>query len=216
MVQAQTTSNFLDFETVLRQKGVPMHWTITDTLNLPPMYRLAAEEKPELWAWNFKQTTERQIVISVLAGKSQVFTRQDISFLKMVAENLESKLLEVCLFRELDDKNKELAEALTIIHDKNEVITSIVEQQKGVIDLRTQEIANKNARLLEISVLNAHHVREPLSRILGLISLVDYYPNSEGIKEEIIPKLRISATDLDLALQDVIIKATSDLIELKA
>ncbi len=90
-----------------------------------------------------------------------------------------------------------------------------MEQQQDTIRLRTQEIAAKNEKLLEISVLNAHQVREPLSRMLGLISIFDYY-EAEQLKSEIIPMLKQSSTDLDNALQEVVTKATEDLITLKA
>lgn len=216
-IQLQSASGYLDYETALLEKGIPLHYHLaTDDIPLPELYRSASIIEPELWGWNFQQAHDRQIIVSLLSGKSQVFTKKDISFLKMVAESLESKLLEVCLFQELDAKNQALGNALTTIHEKNEVITSIVEHQKEIIDQRTQEIAAKNARLLEISVLNAHHVREPLSRILGLISVFDYYDTLEDIQSDIIPKLKISSADLDSALQDVIDKATTDLLELKA
>ncbi|PSR55498.1 hypothetical protein AHMF7605_19290 [Adhaeribacter arboris] len=213
----QSTSGYFAYETVLLEKGIPLHYNLDiDTIPLPEVYRSLTIAEPELWGWNFKQAQDRQIIVSLLSGKSQVFTKKDISFLKMVAESLESKLLEVCLFLELDAKNQELGNAVTTIHEKNGVITSIMEHQKEIIEQRTQEIATKNARLLEISVLNAHHVREPLSRILGLISVFDYYDSLADIQREVLPKLKISSADLDSALQDVINKATSDLIELKA
>jgi light-regulated signal transduction histidine kinase (bacteriophytochrome) len=113
-------------------------------------------------------------------------------------------------------KSKELEDAFVTVKEKNAVISSIIKQQKEIIKLRTQEIANKNKRVLAISILKAHNVQEPFSRILGLISLVDHYHPSDEIKIGIIPKLKESSTDLDLALQDVITRATTDLVELKA
>ncbi|QMU27248.1 hypothetical protein [Adhaeribacter radiodurans] len=60
------------------------------------------------------------------------------------------------------------------IKEKNEVITSIVEYQKEIIEQVTQEIAAKNAWLPEISVLKSHRVPKPLSQILGLITVFNY------------------------------------------
>ena len=68
---------------------------------------------------------------------------------------------------------------------------------------------------MQISALNAHNVREPLSRILGLINMLDI-ERSEEILNEIIPLIKISANDLDIALQNVINYATKDLLKLKA
>lgn len=208
--------HYLAYEELLHEKGIPMFWPDPYVFNLPEAYQVPASEEAELWGWCFNHGQQREIIVSLLAGKSQQFTKKHIPFLTLVAENLESKLLELCLFRELDEKNLKLQDALTTIHSKNKEISSIIEVQKEIIGMRTQELSAKNEKLLEISVLNAHHVREPLSRILGLISVMEYYKSVEEIKVEVLPRLRKSSQDLDLALQDVISKATKDLVELKA
>ena len=79
----------------------------------------------------------------------------------------------------------------------------IVDQQKEVIDDRTKKLKEKNKELAEISQLNAHTVREPLSRILGLIEISDYY-SAEELKTEVLDHLKTSSEDLDKALKDVI------------
>lgn len=162
---------------------------------------LAAEEQPELWGWNFSNNNDRQIIVTVLAGTSKKFSKKDIPIVKLVSETLESKLLELLLFKELDDKNA--------------IINKIIEDQKEIIAERTHELELKNKRLLEISVLNAHSVREPLSRIMGLVSLFEIL-SPEAIEEEVIPHLKTSASNLDDALKEVILKATADLKHLKA
>ena len=98
---------------------------------------------------------------------------------------------------------------------KNNIISRISENQKEVIKNRTSEIANKNKTLLEISVLNAHNVREPLSRIIGLIDLLDDDETEESIRE-LIPLIKISSVDLDAALKEVIDHAIKDALEYKA
>mgnify|MGYP000229865445 CR=1 FL=1 len=82
-------------------------------------------------------------------------------------------------------------------------ISKIVDQQKEGIDDRTKELKEKNKELAEISQLNAHTVREPLSRILGLIEISDYY-SAEELKTEVLDHLKTSSEDLDKALKDVI------------
>lgn len=201
-IDVQEKMDYLPFENDLKEKGIPLLWSDLQTFDLPEEYRIASAEEPQLWGWCFNHGQEREIIVSLLSGKSQGFSKKNILFLTLVAENLESKLLELCLFRELDEKNAH--------------ISSIIEVQKEIIALRTQELSAKNAQLLEISVLNAHHLREPLSRILGLISVMEYYKSFDEIKRDVLPRLRKSSNDLDIALQDVIERATKDLIELKA
>ncbi|MBF9252782.1 hypothetical protein I2I11_05740 [Pontibacter sp. 172403-2] len=216
-ITEQRTPGYMAFEKLLLERQIPMHWSDLQELNLPRHYTLPPEEQGELWGWLIQNDAERHIVVSVLAGRSRIFTRKDITFLKLVAESLEAKLFELCLLQELDENNKQLQRAFDTIHEKNTEISSIMAYQQEVITDRTREIAAKNARLLEVSVLNAHTVREPLSRILGLVNLLEMRQWSlEEIKEQILPRLRLSAQDLDGALQEVIEMSTADLIKLKA
>jgi hypothetical protein len=193
-------NNLLGYEEELLQKKTPIYSDQISEMELPKEFDLPGEENGELWGWNFCND-DRQIIVSVLAGESRKFSKKDIPILKLVSETLESKLLELCLFKELDHKT--------------ETINRIIEDQKAIIELRTSEIEQKNKTLLGISVLNAHNIREPLSRIMGLTSLFEI-ETSQGIIEEIVPKMKISAADLDNALRSVIEKATADLIDLKA
>lgn len=207
-IMVQSEADYFYVENELLKKKIPVYWSEPTLFNLPENLSLPDSEEPKLWGWLFNNNTDRHMTVSVLSGKSRNFTPKDVVILKMVTEALETKLLEICLFQELE-------EAFNIIKDKNKIINSIIEQQKDVINLRTQEIADKNEKLLEISVLNAHQVREPLSRILGLISIFDYY-ETEQLKGEIIPMLKESSNDLDQALQEVINKATVNILTLKA
>ena len=215
-ITVEKQPGYLPFEEKLLADGVPKCWTNLPELNLQDeSYVLPADECGELWGWVIKNDEQRHIVVSVLAGKSQKFTRKDITFLKLVAENLEAKLFEICLLQELDNNNKQLEQAIQVINEKNNVISTIIESQQQVISDRTQEIAVKNEKLLEVSVLNAHSVREPLSRVLGLVNLLGIKQWSlEDINKDIMPRLKISAQDLDLALKQVIEISTTGLVDL--
>lgn len=190
----------LQYEKYLLEESIPKKWNDLSSLQLPACFYAIEDEQPELWGWNF-ENDESQILVSVLSGCRKKFTVNDITILKLVSHNLGTKLLELCLLKELDEKNS--------------VISAINRNQKKVIAERTTEIAIKNQTLLEISALNAHHLREPLSRILGLVNMLDDEKAEEFIKE-VIPILKISANDLDNALQNVINHATKDLSKLKA
>ncbi|GGZ54354.1 hypothetical protein [Mesonia mobilis] len=106
-------------------------------------------------------------------------------------------------FKPISETNKNLLAALNVINSQKAQISKIVDQQKEVIDDRTKELKEKNKELAEISQLNAHTVREPLSRILGLIEISDYY-SAEELKTEVLDHLKTSSEDLDKALKDVI------------
>lgn len=199
-VSVNEQPHYLEYEKQLIDENIPKRWNDLSCLNLPAFFLAVEDEQPELWGWNLAND-DRQITVSVFAGRRKRFNQKDITFLKLVSDNLETKLLELCLIKELDEKNN--------------IISGINKNQKKIIEERTAEIAIKNKTLLEISVLNAHNVREPLSRILGLVNMLDEEESEEFLKE-VIPLLKISANDLDIALQNVINRATKDLSQLKA
>jgi len=198
-IKVDKIAHYLPHEELLADKRNPQKWTGITSLQLSDSFLAIEDEDLELWGWNFVND-DRQVIVSVLSGSRKRFSQKDINFLKLVADNLETKLLELCLIKELDEKNH--------------IISQINEDQKEIITERTSEIAVKNKTLLEISVLNAHSVREPLSRILGLVSLLDA-ESEEDLYKEIIPMIKNSSNDLDKALQNVIDHTTKDLLELK-
>lgn len=200
-VEVLSEEAYLPHEQILLDQKRPQHWIHPELPMLPAGFVIPDEENAELWGWLF-ENDDRQIVVSLLSGKSKDFSRRNVTFVRLVAESLESKLLELCLFQVLDKKNA--------------VISTINQQQQEIITQRTQEIAAKNQRLLEISILNAHQVREPLSRILGLVQVTEYCKSLEDLQTKILPRLKKSSQDLDLTLREVIDKAGEELVNLKA
>ncbi|WP_231563336.1 hypothetical protein [Salegentibacter sp. Hel_I_6] len=76
-------------------------------------------------------------------------------------------------------------------------------------------MVEKNEKLLRISALNAHNVREPLSRIQGIVQLYEVF-DDKACREELLPKLKQSSEEMDQVLQEVIKMATTELNQLKA
>lgn len=186
---------------------IPKDW-IKENINTVEL------ENPNLWGWFFKKN-DRKITVTLIADKNKPFNTGDVDILKLAVDCFEAKFHEIYLAKQLDKKNKSLIEALKTIRDKNDQIQKIVENQQEIIEDRTREIVAKNKKLLHISALNAHNVREPLSRIQGLIQLFDLFDDQQ-IRDEIIPKLEKSAEEMDQVLQEVISMATNELSELKA
>lgn len=200
VVRESSTPCYLPYEEILLNENKPLEWKDISQLNLPGEFSLPPDEEGVLNGWNFF-SDERLVTVSVLSGKSKIFTQKDITFLQLVADNIGAKLFEICLVKKLDETNNEIKKINLL--------------QQEIIDERTKEIAGKNKVLLEISVLNAHALREPLARILGLIELINSGLDIDLVTE-IIPRLSQSSHDLDEALQDVINRTTKDLINLNA
>ena len=117
--------------------------------------------------------------------------------------------------KQLAIQNKNLTEAYETIKLKNELIETIVKNQQQTITKRTESIAEKNKKLLHISALNAHNVREPLSRIQGIVQLAELV-DTETFKSEMMPKLESTVNELDEVLHEVVEMASKEIVALKA
>ena len=89
-------------------------------------------------------------------------------------------------------------------------IEELVSEQEKVIALRTEELAsanlrlsNKNQKLVDLIQYNAHNMREPLTRILGLVAIMEDL-TIEEFYEEVWPHVGRAATDLDNSIRNVI------------
>ncbi len=191
-----------EFEKKLRNSGVPTISFNTEAGDVFNDMTGMVHPLGQTWGWNYQGGHDRDLTLCIALDPDQDLSSRDMTFLKLFAENLESKLLQLALYSELADKNKYLNEALRTIREKNSEIQAIMEQQNEVIELQTGELKAKNKKLLDISMLNAHRVREPLSRIVGLIQVMEHSENDEI--PQIFNMLSTSSKDLDQALREVI------------
>ena len=164
---------------------------------------------PMLWGWHF-QYNNLDVCVSVLSDNTKRFVNGDIEILHLVVDTVITKYQELRFKIELENKNKNLHEALLLIEKKNKQINQIVYNQKAIIDARTKEIRGKNNKLLEISKMNAHNVREPLSRILGIVDIIDHL-SAEELHGEALGFLKDSASDLDCTLQKIIAMSDAEI-----
>jgi signal transduction histidine kinase len=162
------------------------------------------------WHFNYKNM---QVCVSILGDDLKKFDYSNTNILTMFVDNCASIYSNLRLSHRLNIQNKNLEEALSLVHEKNENIKRIVNQQKHIIEERTRDLKNKNDRLYELSSINAHNLREPLSRILGLIDISEHFEAAD-IKEQILDRIKISADDLDETLRDVIEKSASEIEDL--
>ncbi|MCM8568235.1 histidine kinase [Gramella jeungdoensis] len=207
-------SSLYAYENDLLKNGIPVYTSkIPSKLweNKPDLEQLV---EPKLWAWNFDKY-DRKVIVSLLADEEKPFSSGDIEILKLAVDCIQAKFNEIYLKRQLAIQNRNLSEAYHTIKLKNQEIQNIVENQKKTIKDGVREISEKNKKLLHISVLNSHNVREPLSRIQGIIQLFDVL-DDETCKKELIPKLKSSAEEMDNVLQEVIEMASRELSKLKA
>ncbi len=209
---AETSSEpqLYKYERELRQKAIPRIWEVTENCEVARELGAKVEDDRQIWGWHFKNSKDKDITISLVTASGQNFSLKSIPFVRLFIEILESKLTEIALFEELEAKSERVKASLRTIEEKNVEIETIMEHQDAVIKKQTGTLKKRNEKLVEISVLNAHSVREPLSRIIGLANLVSEFSDEE-VRTSLLPMIQQSSEELDLALKEVINIALNDI-----
>jgi len=87
------------------------------------------------------------------------------------------------------------------IKEQNRKIANMNEVLEDRVKQRTEELEDQNKRLSEYAFINSHLLRAPLSRILGLINLIDH---DKVLKDsELIELLRKSGGELDQIIKKI-------------
>ena len=193
--------NILDYEKELLEKQTP--FSVPVQQNALPVYLPEMTlQNGVLWGWYIAYPDYR-ICVSLLSDDNVKFNHTDADIMHMLVDSLTSKYRQICLSEELKCKNETLQDAIAEIELKNKEIEAINSNQQSVINSRTQELINKNKKLLDLSRLNSHNLREPLTRILGLIEVADHLDDSE-FKETMLPEIKTSALELDTIFKEVV------------
>jgi signal transduction histidine kinase len=82
--------------------------------------------------------------------------------------------------------------------------SDITEKQKYIGTIETQ-----NKKLRDIAWTQSHVVRAPLSRLLGVINLLDLEPNYSEDVPFLLEQIKVSGKELDKIIQDIVSKTRS-------
>jgi signal transduction histidine kinase len=105
--------------------------------------------------------------------------------------------------REIREKNEELRASEEELTASGEQLKRINENLNQLVEERTRVLYNQNHALLQHAFVNAHKVRGPLARILGLVNLIGHEIKLNGNGKELLEHLDQSATELDDILKEV-------------
>jgi PAS domain S-box-containing protein len=129
----------------------------------------------------------------------------------------EEKRIELAPFRIVDSKgNIRWVETIATDMREDEAIGGIITNSRDVTQRMLaeaervryiQEIEAHNAKLEEITWTQAHLVRAPLARILGIVQLLGDAGLDVAIKETLMSYLQFSATELDEIIRKIIEKS---------
>jgi signal transduction histidine kinase len=104
---------------------------------------------------------------------------------------------------ELQQKNEELKASEEQLLASGDELRRINGNLNQVVEHRTEALINQNKKLLEHAFINAHKVRSPLARILGLVNLVGQEIKLTNKGNDLLNHLNLSAMELDSILKEV-------------
>lgn len=112
-------------------------------------------------------------------------------------------------------RNKELERLNTQLKAQKQMLYKIIQElyekekenllKSEELVAQKEEIELQNQKLLEYAFYNAHKVRGPLARILGLVYLLKREADNIGFvdKDRYLEKLSESANELDIAVREM-------------
>lgn len=92
--------------------------------------------------------------------------------------------------------------AYTQLQYKNDTIEHLNRSLEAKVEIRTRLLREQNSKLMEYAFVNAHVLRAPVSRILGLLNLLAK-TNPENQDKEIIHHLEESTKELDEVVRNL-------------
>jgi signal transduction histidine kinase len=99
-------------------------------------------------------------------------------------------------------QKKLLTQHEAMAHQKEEIEVINNNLEQIIID-RAEKIKDQESRISHFAFINAHKVRSPLARIIGLLNLIDLDKDKDHAITECLPKLRMNAEELNEMLQEV-------------
>ncbi|MCV9388060.1 ligand-binding sensor domain-containing protein [Reichenbachiella ulvae] len=133
--------------------------------------------------------------------------------------NREKRLKQMVRQRttQLSEKNKELEQLNKAIMDQaeelrtyNEALNTMNEKLEDLVEIRTKEIQDKNGKLTKFAFDNAHRVRGPLTRILGLMNLLRK-EEEEKQKDFWLDKIQEASQEMDQITRSMSSEIDNDL-----
>ncbi len=99
--------------------------------------------------------------------------------------------------------NSQLIAANGAVEDQKAALEKINAQLDELVQNRTEKIKKLNLKLIDYAYFNAHKVRGPVARILGLINLLNFEDIDEQERIVYLNKLRDCVEDLDLVIREI-------------
>jgi len=105
-------------------------------------------------------------------------------------------------------RNKQLDQIARTLHNQNHELATRQEETRAInenletmVDERARDVENKNKALAEYAFINAHMLRGPLCRIIGLINLMEREPDQYPAPQ--LAQLKSIAQEIDQRVKEI-------------
>lgn len=113
-------------------------------------------------------------------------------------------LLVMYVFKSGYERNHRLlTDQHELLAQQKEEIEGINNNLEQLIVDRTEKLKDHEARISQAAFINAHRVRSPLARILGLLNLIEFETDKRAACEEYLPLMKSNAEELNEMLREV-------------
>lgn len=128
----------------------------------------------------------------------------------IISEAVTSLPFQECEYRIVDNDGqiKNLHSRILVKRDQQQRAYQLIGFTLDVTKqkLQTNALELQNQKLMEIAWVQSHEVRAPLARIMGLVQLLDRYPNEDIDVKDSINHIMQSARDLDEIIRKIVRK----------
>lgn len=109
----------------------------------------------------------------------------------------------------IQEKNEEILSQADELQSVNDAMKRINIDLEAMVEERTREVRMQNEKLIEYAYFNAHKVRGPLARIMGLVNVLDLEEHNNSVRL-FTEKMRDSALELDDVIREINDKLDTD------
>lgn len=157
-----------------------------------------------LWSYHLRHRTVQDAINYKTLAIMQSELRENAAKLDELNKHL------MIVNREVQTKNEELEAYGEELLASEEELKQINENLNALVENRTEALRKQNEKLLQHAFINAHKVRSPLARILGLVNLIKHEIQPAGNDKELIDRLHSSTNELNDVLKEVRVNLEAD------
>jgi tetratricopeptide (TPR) repeat protein len=167
------------------------------------------DRKDQLLEMQNQKIKSQSIIITVITILAALITILVVLLYHYYRSKRESNIALEKLNREIYEKHEEILAQTEELTQANQEIRRINESLEEEVNYRTAKIEQQNKMLIDYAYSNAHNVRGPLARILGLAALIKEEKDADQIKVYNTHMLT-SAEELDKVIRDINNKLQSE------